>query len=475
MARRPLLGRSVSVVSAAPQQDVFALLELSADERKEFANTLGDCTTLERTLGHLNDSAAMRQESTQSQSITDAMNIGAMWRLVDKHSGDWSVRIAPDGGPYTLSLDQLYEITLTQRVFDALPAEKKALASSTGNGGGRIQQRELVVWDETPEGEVVRPVEERTGRLEFRFLRQPQRAMLVSYSVPYLAVCSRIFDAKPASNVAASVKWVEDHIKSGDLTGRPRKAEGVEYVADCLRIHNAFTRQIAANKSTGEAMEAAQKAIAPRGGAPRQTGVTAAEMATRRLQGLAIHALVALAKLGGDNPFNRLFPNIGAVLQYAAHEGYRDYEQAAWDEFATIGDSVPLASLTLPAAAKLYAAPWPQTANIEPAVNGMDDRQIRNAVAMRVAENAVNAFFGGKIAGIVYYRTAEAARQAGQRLVDQGRLDEGFTVQQDTYASGNQFYLDPQPRPRQTPPRKKAAAKKAAPRKGGRKKAAAAE
>ena len=61
---------------------------------------------------------------------------------------------------------------------------------------GKINQRHLVAWEPVGAGQTVPPPTERNGKLAFRYLRQPQRAMLAKYSVPHLAVCSRVFDQR---------------------------------------------------------------------------------------------------------------------------------------------------------------------------------------------------------------------------------------------------------------------------------------
>ena len=120
-----------------------------------------------------------------------------------------------DGGhraDLPIKLSDLIEITL--------PAQTR------GGQRRQVHQRDLVQWDEPRAGQTMPPMTERHGVLPFRYLRQNQRARLLDYSVPHLSQNSRIFQRR--ENAKRAVTWVQTAIANGRLTGRPRKAEGLD-------------------------------------------------------------------------------------------------------------------------------------------------------------------------------------------------------------------------------------------------------
>ena len=118
--------------------------------------------------------------------------------------------------------------------------------------------------------------------------------------MPHLGQCSRIFGKRDQAKRA--VTWVQAAVTDGRLTGRPRKAEGIEYVNHCLRIRAGYDCGFKKNRSEEEGLEEAQKALAPRGGG--RTGVSTTEV-RNRLFVLSAHLLSTVSKLGVELPFKQ--------------------------------------------------------------------------------------------------------------------------------------------------------------------------
>ena len=177
-----------------------------------------------------------------------------MWALVDGHKGNWTITVGPD---QVIKYENLMEIVLPSREIERLtPKLRDALRN------GKIHQSDLVDWAEPATGQP--EPKDRSGTLPFKYLRQQQRAMFTNYGIVHLGTCKRIFDYRTPGALSA-VSFVQRSIADGTLKGKPRKAEGYEYISDCIRIHKSFNA--GANKTTTERMEAAQKALSPRGGA----------------------------------------------------------------------------------------------------------------------------------------------------------------------------------------------------------------
>ena len=177
MPRRPILGRPMEAVTST---DNYGLLGISPSEAQAY-DYLRGIRNLQDATGDLEENAKAAVSTSDASlriTIQHAIRVGSVWRLIDKHSGDWMVDIGPD---QTLKLSDLIEITwFGGRTAPALTPEQQAQVTD-----GKIHQRYLVAWEPVEAGQTVPPDTERNGTLLFRFLRQGQRAMLARYSVPY--------------------------------------------------------------------------------------------------------------------------------------------------------------------------------------------------------------------------------------------------------------------------------------------------
>lgn len=353
MARRPTLGRRGS--AAPPTQDNFSMLNIPAEQRAEYS-FLSDIHSVQDVVVHLNGEAAKGLDDLRTR-ITYAKHLGAVWSLLDKHRGDWTVRVGP---AEKIKWDNLIEITVPATIRGMLPEKR--------------HQRELVVWDDPPTGQPMPAPAQRSGTLLFQYLRQQQRAMLLDYSVGHLGFCLRIFTA---TDPERSVEWVQTNTKPQigtdgtelppRLDGSPRKAEGVEYIADCIRIHRAYVNA-RKSKSDEESIAAAQKAINPRTGT-RRMGVSASEQ-HNRLYMLAAHLLSTTAKIGLQSPFSRLFTTPDDLDRWLQMTPYSDADEAAWAELNGYAAS-PFANMMFPAAQRFYSQPLPP----KPDDEGVEERQ----------------------------------------------------------------------------------------------------
>ena len=190
--------------------------------------------------------------------------------------------------------------------------------------------------------------------------------------------------------MSTAVKWVQDAIRDGKLTGKPRRAESIEYVDACLRIHRAYLAGLnARGGGEDEGIARAQKAVAPRGGT--RTGLAATEV-RNRLFALCVHLLATVAKLGIELPFARLLKTPKDLDRWLQMSPYGVADSAAWGELETYGSDPLFASMTFPLAARLYSMPLPaapegNAAEIRPDDN-LTDEQVTAANMM--GEGSIN-------------------------------------------------------------------------------------
>ena len=211
MARRPILGKPTAAATVASVTDNFSLLGISSAEKDAFYY-LRDLDSLQAAVTDLNSHAGEALKGVDD-TIQHACRLGSVWQLLEK-------RGSLENDPWTVDIGPTHAIKLSDLIEVTLPAQTR------GGQRRQVHQRDLVQWDEPRAGQTMPPMTERHGVLSFRYLRQNQRAKLVAYSVPHLGQCSRIFERRETAKRA--VTWVQSAIANGRLTGRPRKAEGIE-------------------------------------------------------------------------------------------------------------------------------------------------------------------------------------------------------------------------------------------------------
>jgi len=416
MARRPIFSTAATTGSTPGVQNNYELLGLVG---QEYAFPfLAEINSLDGAVDDLNGlQTADTSASTIKTLVTAAIRKGAVWRLMDKRGSlpndPWTVEIGPDK---RIKLSDLIEITEPSGVRGQPPVT--------------FHQSERVIWEPTPEGTPEPPMEQKQGKLAFRYLRQPQRAMRMNNSVATLGICARIFDDHPIAESA--VKWVQDRIADGTLTGKPRKGEGLEYIVDCLRIHKAYTNTAKAKgKTEADAIEAAQKAVAPRGGV--RSGVTATDK-HNRMTALAIHLISTVSKASLQSPFTRMLPTIAELRRWEAMEP-TGYEVSAWEEIGKANATAPISSLVFPGAMRVYAAPLP-AADAKPddpyPIESMTEDEIATANKVSV-QGAVEPFnwFGNPLSRQTGTDDTEGAETEGAgtestRTGGRGRGGGGF-------------------------------------------------
>jgi hypothetical protein len=100
----------------------------------------------------------------------------------------------------------------------------------------------------------------------------------VGYSLVHMRSCARLYDDNDL--IDQSIRDYETH--KDKMTGRPRKAEGIDYALDCIKFSKRFRANLVKKMSESEAIEDADKVLPTERAPSVKPVISAAEITQRK-------------------------------------------------------------------------------------------------------------------------------------------------------------------------------------------------